>query len=50
MSLEALPAVYDPSLFRPVWPLVFVILGLGLTVAWTALLGYGLVLLVEMAL
>ena len=50
MTHEALPAVSDPSIFRPVWPLVFVILGLGLTAAWTALLGYGLVQLVEMAL
>jgi hypothetical protein len=33
-----------------VWPSAFLILALGVTVAWTALLGYGFVALVEMAL
>jgi hypothetical protein len=50
MTLEALPAVSNPALLRHAWPLVFVLLGLGLTVAWTVLLGYGFVRLIEMAL
>ena len=50
MTLEALPAVSGSSLFRHAGPLVFLILGLGLTVAWVVLLGYGFVQLVEMAL
>jgi hypothetical protein len=41
----------SPSLlFQRVWPPALLILGLGGTVAWIALLGYGFVALVQMAL
>jgi hypothetical protein len=40
----------DPVSLRPTVPLALVILGLGLTAAWTGMLGYGLVALVAMAL
>ncbi len=38
------------SLFHRVWPMALLIVGLGATVAWTALLGYGLVALIEKAI
>jgi hypothetical protein len=38
------------SLFQRVWPAAFLVLGLGVTVVWTTILGYGFVRLVEMAL
>ena len=50
MLLEPQTIGFDPAALRPAWPLVLVILGLGLTVAWTGMLGYGLVQLVGMAL
>jgi len=50
MLLEPQTIVSDPATLRPAWPLVLVILGLGLTVAWTGMLGYGFVQLVGMAL
>jgi hypothetical protein len=50
MPLEPETAYSEPVSFRPAWPLALVILGLGLTVAWTGMLGYGLVELVAMAL
>jgi len=50
MPLEQQTVILDPATFRPAWPLVLVILGLGLTVVWTGILGYGLVALVGMAL
>lgn len=34
------------SLFDRLWPVAMVALGLGLSVAWTLLLGYGFVILV----
>jgi hypothetical protein len=53
MSSEAVKS-HDPkslsSLFQSVWPATLLVLGLGATVAWTSLLGYGLVKLAEMAL
>jgi len=33
----------------PIWARAMVIIGLGLTAAWTCLLGYGLVKLVQLA-
>jgi hypothetical protein len=46
--------VSDPTrpstLIQRAWPSVLLILGLGISLAWTALLGYGFVALVEMAL
>jgi hypothetical protein len=50
MLLEPQTIGSDPAALRPTWPLVLVILGLGLTVVWTGMLGYGLVQLVGMAL
>ncbi len=35
---------------HPIWPKVVIAFGLGLTVAWVILLGYGLVKLVELAI
>jgi hypothetical protein len=48
MKPEAM--VLDTQLSRPVWPLALLIVGLGATAAWTGLLGYGVIALVEMAL
>ena len=55
MLLEAPPiTTSDPispsSLFQRVWPSALLILALVVTLAWTALLGYGFVALVRMAL
>jgi hypothetical protein len=50
MPLEPETVCSEPVSFRPTWPLALVILGLGLTVAWTGMFGYGLVELVAMAL
>jgi len=52
MPLEVPPIIAaDPkALFHRVWPTALIILGLGVSVAWTALLGYGAVTLVRMAL
>jgi hypothetical protein len=38
------------SLFQRVWPPALLVLGAAASVAWTALLGYGLVTLVRLAL
>jgi hypothetical protein len=38
------------SFFQRNWPPALLILGLGVTVVWTAFLGYGLVELIEMSL
>lgn len=35
---------------RPFWPRVVVTVGLGLTVAWVILLGYGFIRLIELAI
>ena len=37
-------------IFQQVWPVAMLILGGGITVAWTALLGYGTLVLAQMAL
>ena len=42
------PATADQLIHR-IWPPAMIALGLGLTAAWIGLLGYGLVLLVELA-
>jgi hypothetical protein len=53
MQSPAFPAS-DPirsyTLIQRAWASALVILGVGVTVAWTVLLGYGFVALVEMAL
>jgi hypothetical protein len=36
-------------LFYPIWPRALIAFGLALTSAWTCLLGYGLIKLVELA-
>jgi len=41
LELEAQPQS------RPLWPAAVILLGLGLTLIWTLLLGYGLVRIVE---
>ena len=43
-------ANYISRLYQRLGPPAFLILGLGVTVAWTALLGYEFVRLVEMTL
>ena len=43
------PKHNDGKLHRPVWPLVLIVLGLGLTLAWLSIVGYGLIKLVEYA-
>jgi hypothetical protein len=43
-------AITRPTLFQRIWPSAFLILGLGITVAWTAVFGYGFVALVGMLL
>lgn len=35
---------------EPVWPLGIIVVGLGLTLSWTALLAYGLVRFLEYAI
>ena len=44
-ALYSIPKA-KPFFYR-IWPPVMVVFGLGLTAAWTSLLGYGLVKLVE---
>jgi hypothetical protein len=39
----------DTALFHRIWPPAMIAFGLGLTVAWVALLGYGLVSIIELA-
>ena len=39
----------DDNLFYRIWPQAMIALGLGLTAAWTGLLGYGLVSLIALA-
>jgi len=46
-SLALAPA--DDALFHRIWPRAIITLGLGLTAAWTGLLGYGLVRLIALA-
>jgi hypothetical protein len=46
-SLALAPA--DDALFHRIWPRAMVALGLGLTAAWTCLLGYGVVSLIALA-
>jgi hypothetical protein len=43
-------AITRPTLFQRIWPSAFLILGLVITVAWTAVFGYGFVALVGMLL
>jgi hypothetical protein len=53
MQSPAFPAshpITTSTLIERAWPSALLILGLGITVACTALLGYGFVALVEMAL
>ena len=42
-------ATQTNALFHRIWPPAIVILGLGLTAAWIALWGYGLVSLIKIA-
>jgi hypothetical protein len=46
-SLALAPA--NDNLFYRIWPQAMIALGLGLTAAWTGLLGYGLVSLIALA-
>ena len=43
-------AITRPTQFQRIWPSALLILGLGITVAWTVVLGYGFVALVGMTL
>jgi hypothetical protein len=38
------------SLFQRIWPAAVLVLGAAASLAWTALLGYGLITLVRLAL
>ena len=42
-------ATQTNTLFHRIWPAAIVILGLGLTAAWIALVGYGLGSLIKIA-
>jgi len=42
-------ATQTNTLFHRIWPPAIIILGLGLTAAWIALGGYGLVRLIKIA-
>ena len=46
----AAQATQTNTLFHRIWPPATIIVGLGLTAAWTALFGYGLVGLIKIAL
>jgi hypothetical protein len=50
-AAPAVPAAVDDSTlyFHQIWPPVVIALGLGLSVAWASLLGYGLIELVSLA-
>ena len=50
-AMPTVPAVVvDSTLyFHQIWPRVVIALGLGLSVVWASLLGYGLVELVDLA-
>jgi hypothetical protein len=50
-AAPAVPAAVDDSTlyFHQIWPPVVIALGLGLSVAWASLLGYGFVELVSLA-
>ena len=54
-TYEAAPAVDKPSapaatpVIQRIWPIVVIVIGLGLTAAWTCLLGYGVVRLIGFA-
>ena len=50
MTFKVRTAIPAASLLHQVWPTTLLIVGLGATVAWTALLGYGLVALIEKAI
>ena len=47
--IPAALAPADGNLFYRIWPQAMIALGLGLTGAWTGLLGYGLVSLIALA-
>jgi len=42
------PAQSTPR--NPIWPKVVIVFGLGLTIGWTILLGYGITKLIEMVI
>jgi hypothetical protein len=42
-------AATNSALIDRIWPAAIIIFGLGLTVAWAALLGYGLVSIINLA-
>jgi len=42
-------ATHTNTLFHRIWPPAIIMFGLGLTAAWMALLGYGLVSLIKIA-
>ena len=54
-TYEAAPAVNKPSalaatpVIQRIWPIAVIVIGLGLTAAWTCLLGYGVVRLIGFA-
>jgi hypothetical protein len=43
------PVARNTTLFHQIWPAAIIIFGLGVNVAWVALLGYGLVSLIALA-
>jgi hypothetical protein len=50
MAIASRPAVKNDSLLHRVWPAAVIIVGFVLNAAWVALLGYGLVSVVRLAL
>ena len=48
-AADSLSAPAVQPLFYRIWPRAMIALGLGLTAAWTCLLGYGLVSLITFA-
>jgi len=47
--VAAAPTAPRTGLFHRVWPAAVILLGVGLNIAWVALLGYGLVWLLMLA-
>jgi hypothetical protein len=39
-----------PNLREPFWPALLIPIGLGLTIVWIGMLGYGMIKLVELAI
>lgn len=47
---RAIPTAENATLFHRIWPAAVVLFGFGLNAAWVALLGYGIVSILKLAL